>query len=259
MQEKKKKKKIEEQRRAVQFHSHAISGSIGRLGENNEVNGSAAPPSSSKEDAPDLRDENPNKGTAPAPTASTTAILDEIVDLDCRSIILSVFLSVRLAVRPILFDTISCLQTLRQQWFCASQSLLCQSTKAKLSTSHHRAPYSSAQAQSQQSQQSLRSLSRPRLLSAACCSLATAPCLASRRLALPCIHSVPGRLVVGHHCPTESQSQEREPGPPPAIREARADRQLTPKPKSKGGILSHARLSLTTLDYRSLFLSYAPL
>lgn len=186
MQEKKREERRPEESRAVR--SHAISGSIGRLGENNEVNGSAAPPSSSKEDAPDLRDENPNKETAPAPTASTTAILDEIADLDCRSIILSVFLSVRLAVRPILFDTISCLQTLRQQWFCASQSLLCQSTKAKLSTSHHRAPHSSAQAQSQQS---LRSLSRPRLLSAACCSLATAPCLASRRLALPCIHSVP--------------------------------------------------------------------
>lgn len=32
-----------------------------------------------------------------------------------------------------------------------------------------------------------------------------------------------------------------------------------PKPKSEGGIPSHARLSLTTLDNRSLFLSYAPL
>lgn len=190
MQEKKEEERRPKESRAIR--SHAISGSIGRFGENNEVNGSAAPPSSSKEDAPDLRDEKPNKETAPAPTASTTAILDEIADV-LDTVVLSFYLSfylVRLAVRPILFDTISCLQTLRQQWFCASQSLLCQSTKAKLSTSHHRAPHSSAQLQSQQSQQSLRSLSRPRLLSAACCSLATAPCLASRRLALPCIHSV---------------------------------------------------------------------
>lgn len=55
MQER-KKTKVERQESRV-IRSHASSGSIGRLGENNEVNGSAAPPSSSKEDSPDLRDE----------------------------------------------------------------------------------------------------------------------------------------------------------------------------------------------------------
>lgn len=84
---------------------HAASGSIGRLGENNEVNGSAAPPSSNKT-PPDLRDETEQRG-------NTWADCVDDRDIGCDSRPRPSPCPSRLSVparaaRPVLFDTILC-------------------------------------------------------------------------------------------------------------------------------------------------------
>lgn len=181
-----KTKDHKETREPCVIRSHAISGSIGRLGENNEVNGSAAPPSS-KQDSPDLQDETEQRDNT-----RTDCVDDRDIGFDSRPrpspISLSILQSVSLPawpLRPLLSDTILCLQTLRQQWFCASQSLLCQSTKAKLSTSHRRAPHP-AQSQSLQSLQTPPFVVTVTVTATASCMLLAGNC-ASHRLASPCL------------------------------------------------------------------------
>lgn len=72
--------------------------SIGRLGENNEVNGSAAPPSQTCETRSNKKDDNNT-------TNYSDSDIEFELDTRLRSFPPSACLSTRLAVRPVLFDT----------------------------------------------------------------------------------------------------------------------------------------------------------
>lgn len=219
------------------------------------MNGSAAPPLLLQARTTQTCETSPNKETSPGPTASTTAALDLIAD-------------------PSAVALSFCLSSL-SAW-PSVQSFSTRPCVCKRCVSNGSAPasHSFANPPKPSFRQAIAVLpirpSRTRYSrSGRChgpgyCQLHAARWqlrLALPRIALPClayIASKPCRRPVSIVQPNR-RHRNRNPvrlqqyGKPVLIDNTH------PKPKSEGGIPSHARLSLTTLDNRSLFLSYAPL